>query len=84
MKDASMHDLTVELISPAGTRSVLLKAYNVFSEKATDVLNFTFASNAFNEESARGARKLPLIDMNSRQGSQPARLTFAMLRIYGD
>ncbi|MFM0337643.1 S8 family serine peptidase [Paraburkholderia fungorum] len=83
MNDASMRDLAVELISPAGTRSVLMNAYNVFSEKPTKVEMFTLASNAFNEESASGTWKLRLIDTNSRRGSQPARLKGALLRVYG-
>ncbi|ANB73313.1 hypothetical protein AYM40_13795 [Paraburkholderia phytofirmans OLGA172] len=83
LRDASMRDLAVELISPAGTRSVLSNAYNAFWNESRDVSALTLASNAFNEESAKGVWKVRLIDTNSRKGMLPTRLASAQLRVYG-
>ena len=78
-------DLGVELISPSGTRSVLMTAHNVF-QTSTQVDGLLLASNAFNEEPAQGVWMLRVVDVNGRQArdaSAQAILAHWSLRVYG-
>ena len=78
-------DLGVELISPSGTRSVLMTAHNVF-QTSTQVDGLLLASNAFNEEPAQGVWTLRVVDVNGRQArdaSAQAILAHWSLRVYG-
>lgn len=81
--DASLGDLGIELISPSGTRSVLMNAHNAF-QKTTVATQLTLASNAFNEESAQGVWTLRIVDVNGRgDAARQARLDHWSLRILG-
>lgn len=78
-------DLGIELISPKGTRSVLLNAHNVLqkSQRAEALL---LLSNAFNEEEAGGNWTLRIVDVNGREASDPTQqaiLANWSLRVYG-
>ena len=78
-------DLGVELISPSGTRSVLMAAHNVFQVSA-QADGLLLASNAFNEEPAQGAWTLRVVDVNGRQArdaNAQAILAHWSLRVYG-
>ena len=81
--DAVLGDLGIELVSPSGTRSVLMSAHNVF-QKTNTVVNLPLMSNAFNDEPAKGAWKLRVVDVNGRQdtGNQ-ALLRSWSLRVHG-
>lgn len=83
LSNAAMRDVAIELISPAGTRSVLMNAYNVLSKESADVRQFVMASNAFNEESPNGAWTVRVIDTNARRGTTQAQVTRAMLVVSG-
>lgn len=78
-------DLGIELVSPRGTRSVLMNAHNAF--QTTDEVNsMVLSSNAFNEEKADGPWTLRVVDVNGRQAtdaSGQALLDDWSLRIYG-
>ncbi len=65
-------DLGIELVSPSGTRSVLMNAHNVF-QKSETVVNLPLMSNAFNDEPAKGAWTLRVVDVNGRAGRRQAR-----------
>ena len=80
---ANMGDMAVEVVSPAGTRSVLLNAFNVLTNSNADVNNAVLASNAFNGESAQGVWHVRLIDVAQRPDPQPARLQGAALTVMG-
>ncbi|QIJ05277.1 hypothetical protein GII14_14780 [Shewanella chilikensis] len=59
-------DLAVELISPSGTRSVLMTPYNGFVPiRNSGYTNTPMLSNAFYGENARGNWTLKVIDVNS-------------------
>ena len=80
-------DLGVELISPSGTRSVLMTAHNVFQVSA-QADGLLLASNAFNEEPAQGTWTLRVVDVNGRQARDTdtdaqALLAHWSLRVYG-
>lgn len=78
-------DLGIELISPSGTRSVLMSAHNVF-QTSTQVDGLLLASNAFNEEPAQGVWTLRVVDVNGRQAadaSAQAVLAHWSLRVHG-
>ena len=81
--DAILGDLGIELVSPSGTRSVLMTAHNVFQTSET-VVDLPLMSNAFNEEPAAGAWTLRMVDVNGRQdaGKQAILRTWS-LRILG-
>ncbi|HEY3598362.1 MAG TPA: S8 family serine peptidase [Paraburkholderia sp.] len=83
LNQASMGDIAIEVISPAGTRSVLQQPYNVFPNESYDVRDFALASNAFNGEPAQGTWTVRVIDVNSRNGSTPATVVEAVLRVSG-
>lgn len=80
---ANMGDIAIELVSPAGTRSVLLNAYSILKNTGSDVDGFVLASNAFNGEPGLGGWKLRIIDVNARNGATPAVFKAATLRVYG-
>ncbi|MEO7031113.1 MAG: proprotein convertase P-domain-containing protein, partial [Herbaspirillum sp.] len=80
---APLGDLGIELISPSGTRSVLMTAHNAF-QSATSVSHLLLLSNAFNEESTQGKWTLRVVDVNGRQDAvKQAILNNWSLRIYG-
>ncbi len=83
LNQANMGDIAIEVISPAGTRSVLQQPYNIFANDGRDVRAFALASNAFNGESAQGTWTIRVIDVNSRNGSTPATVVGAVLRVSG-
>ncbi len=76
-------DLAVELISPAGTRSVLMNAYSLLAQDPTDVESYLLASYAFNEEPSNGIWTLRLIDVGKRDNAQPGRFQAAQLVVMG-
>jgi subtilisin-like proprotein convertase family protein len=57
-------ELAIELTSPAGTKSVLLTAYNGFVNKDTNLLNMILLSNAFYGENTLGNWTIKVIDAN--------------------
>lgn len=69
-KDVAYSDLGVELVSPSGTRSVLLAPYSGLNqlEQATDVV---FASNAFMSERTDGDWSLSVIHVGKDGESGP-------------
>lgn len=81
--DARLGDLGIELISPSGTRSVLMTAHNAF-QATTVASQLTLASSAFYDEPAHGTWTLRIVDVNGRgdAGTQ-ALLEHWSLRIYG-
>ncbi len=82
--NAILGDLGIELISPQGTRSVLMNAHNAF-QKSRTANNLLLMSNAFNEEQANGKWTLRVVDANGRGsfGGDEAILTNWALRVYG-
>ncbi|WP_298775988.1 S8 family peptidase [uncultured Shewanella sp.] len=59
-------DLAVELISPSGTRSVLLTPYNGYvASKKSGFNNTVMLSNAFYGEKSKGEWQLKVTDVNS-------------------
>ena len=70
-------DLAVVLISPAGTRSVLLTPFNIYEGSDFDS---TLLSNAFYGEEAGGTWQLQVYDL--REGNSGT-ITRAQLNIYG-
>ncbi|SAK70697.1 serine metalloprotease MrpA [Caballeronia hypogeia] len=81
--NATPGDLAVELISPSGTRSVLLQAYNVLQGTDISIPSMTLASNVFLGEPAKGVWKLRLIDVNRRDGDTPMVLQRAIVNVMG-
>ena len=81
--DGRLGDLGIELVSPSGTRSVLMSPHNVFQTSET-VVDLPLMSNAFNEEPAAGTWTLRVVDVNGRQdaGKQAILRTWS-LRILG-
>ena len=81
--DGLLGDLGVELVSPAGTRSVLMNAHNAF-QKSETAINLTLMSNAFNEEKAKGKWTLRVVDVNGRaDADRQALLRNWSLRVHG-
>ena len=76
-------DLAVELISPSGTRSVLMNAYSSMTQVEQDVSNYTLASYAFNEESGDGVWTLRLIDVAKRDAPTAGRFQIVSLGVMG-
>ncbi|GMG90538.1 serine protease [Cupriavidus sp. TKC] len=76
-------DLAVELTSPSGTRSVLMNAYSVFTQDATDLSSYLLASYAFNEEPGNGTWILRLIDVGERANPDAGRFQAVMLTVMG-
>ncbi len=68
------HDLSIELISPAGTRSVLNPAFNDTlgwrSARGTRLLEWDLLSNAFYGEDPTGDWELVVVDAASRDEGQ--------------
>jgi len=81
--DALLGDLGIELVSPSGTRSVLMNAHNAF-QKSEVAPRLTLMSNAFNEEPAQGKWTLRVVDVNGRaDASRQALLGGWSLRVHG-
>lgn len=82
--NAILGDLGIELISPQGTRSVLMNAHNAF-QKSRTANNLLLMSNAFNQEKANGKWTLRVVDVNGRRsgGGDEAILANWALRVYG-
>jgi subtilisin family serine protease len=72
MVSANLGDLSVEVISPSGTRSVLQNAYNGFENTGAAVSNWLLASNAFNGEGASGTWIVRFVDVDTRGGTPMA------------
>lgn len=83
LDDVSPGDLAVELISPSGTRSVLMTAYSMLTQDTGDVAAWFMASYAFNEEPAQGSWTLRLIDVAERDAPAAGRFQAARLEILG-
>lgn len=81
--EVSLPDLAVELISPSGTRSVLLSAFSGMQGEVSDLDGMVLASNAFNGEAAQGSWTLRLIDVAARQAPQGSRFLAARLNVFG-
>ncbi|NLP61786.1 S8 family serine peptidase [Paraburkholderia sacchari] len=79
----SMRDIAVELISPAGTRSVLFNAFNGVKPGVANVWNLTLSSNAFNGESAHGVWKLRFVDTAQRANALPGYFQSVKLDVMG-
>nr|WP_269114303.1 proprotein convertase P-domain-containing protein [Burkholderia pseudomultivorans] len=79
---ARMQDIGIELISPSGTRSVLLGAFNGLDNTPTHIVDFTLASNAFNGESGKGTWTLKLVDV-AKPDASPVKFERAMLNVMG-
>ena len=74
---SNIADLAVTLISPSGTRSVLLTPFNIYEGSNFDS---TLLSNAFYGEAARGTWQVQIDDL--REGNSGA-ITRAQLNLYG-
>lgn len=84
--EAPFHDLGVEVISPSGTRSVLLNPHSAFADSPASSAQegLLLASNAFYDEPAAGVWTLRVVDINSRQNTTSnANLKHWRLRVYG-
>lgn len=64
------HDLSIELISPAGTRSVLNPAFNDMLARRRGVLEWNLLSNAFYGEDPTGDWELVVVDAATRDEGQ--------------
>ena len=64
------HDLSIELISPAGTRSVLNPAFNDVLSRRSGELEWDLLSNAFYGEDPTGDWELVVVDAASRDEGQ--------------
>lgn len=79
-------DLTIELTSPAGTRSVLKTTYDGMANTvdATGFKGFRLASNAFYGEASAGAWTLKVVDgWIDTPPANPGKLNSWSLNIYG-
>ena len=74
---SNIADLAVTLISPSGTRSVLLTPFNIYEGSDFDS---TLLSNAFYGEAARGTWQVQIDDL--REGNSGT-ITRAQLNLYG-
>ena len=74
---SNIADLAVTLISPSGTRSVLLTPFNIYEGSDFDS---TLLSNAFYGEGARGTWQIQIDDL--REGNSGV-ITRAQLNLYG-
>jgi hypothetical protein len=83
LNQAAPRDLAVELVSPSGTRSVLLQAYNVLQGTGIEIPSLTLASNTFLGESAKGVWKLRLIDVGHRADASPMAIEGSVLHVMG-
>jgi len=83
LRDVAFGDLAVELISPSGTRSVLLNAFTNLPHERTSVREWTLTSYAFNDEAAQGEWKLRFVDVASRGNLEPAKFVSARLQVLG-
>jgi subtilisin-like proprotein convertase family protein len=63
---AQMPDLMIELISPSGTKSILLNPYSALKSKNGRMSEYTLSSNAFYGESSVGTWTLKVRDLASR------------------
>jgi subtilisin-like proprotein convertase family protein len=72
-------DLNIEIVSPKGTRSVIMPAYNGYKGNVTS-LTYVLASNAFYGEPADGNWTVKVVD--ARAGNTGT-LTTTKLRIFG-
>ncbi|WP_322050811.1 S8 family serine peptidase [Paraburkholderia bannensis] len=81
--NVSVSDLAVELISPAGTRSVLFNAFNGVLPGVTNVSNFVLSSNAFNGEAAGGVWKLRFVDVAQRADPESGSFQSVKLNVMG-
>jgi subtilisin-like proprotein convertase family protein len=72
-------DLNIEIVSPNGTRSVIMPAYNGYKGNVTS-LTYVLASNAFYGEPADGNWTVKVVD--ARAGNTGT-LTTTKLRIFG-
>nr|WP_269138056.1 proprotein convertase P-domain-containing protein [Burkholderia pseudomultivorans] len=79
---ARMQDIGIELVSPSGTRSVLLGAFNGLDNTPIHIVDFTLASNAFNGESAKGTWTLKLVDV-AKPDASPVKFERATLNVMG-
>jgi subtilisin family serine protease len=79
----SMGDVAVEIISPAGTRSVLMTAYSTLTTTPADVSDFFLASYGFNDEPGNGTWTLRLIDVGERSDPEPGKFKAAQIQILG-
>jgi len=82
MVTADAGDLAVEVISPAGTRSVLQNAYNGFLNTGAPVSDWVLATNAFNGESASGTWTVHFVDVDTRN-SAPMQVGGVGIRVMG-
>jgi subtilisin family serine protease len=81
--EVAMRDLAVELISPAGTRSVLLNAFSGLGAGLSSPKDLTLSSNAFNGEAAHGVWQLRLIDVAQRSDPVAGSFKGGMLHVMG-
>ncbi|WP_153101784.1 S8 family serine peptidase [Paraburkholderia hayleyella] len=76
-------NLRILLVSPAGTRSVLLPALTLLMPTPDGFVIDLAASNAFLDESAKGTWKLQVMDMLDPSSDGNATLTSWQLRVLG-
>lgn len=84
--EAPLSDLGIEVISPAGTRSVVLSPYTYWQTVSPDdvELPFTLPTQAFYGELAQGTWQVRVVDVNSRGATEPeAALLTAAIRPMG-
>lgn len=76
----SFGELGIELISPSGTRSVLLPARNVYQGLSYNNVSTMLASNAFYGENPNGTWTVKVVDAKS---GITGTITRASIRVYG-
>ncbi len=84
--DAPLGDIAIELISPAGTRSVLMTPHSVYHETpaAAAADGMLYAANIFYGEKSGGDWTLRVLDANTRGATQSeAQLLSWAMRVYG-
>ncbi len=81
-------ELSIELISPSGSRSVLMTADNIYSTQSNDTFELVLASNLFYGESAAGQWQVKVVDTQAIEDGADADNTHGQLlswslNIYG-
>lgn len=83
---APLGDIAIELVSPAGTRSVLMAPHSLYDDSPAESAKdgMLSAANVFYGEKAAGNWTLRIVDINTRgDTADSARLARWRMRVYG-
>lgn len=71
--EGPLGEIGIEVVSPAGTRSVLLNPFTIWGEApaSSGAIGIPLASEAFYGEDSRGTWSVRVVDVNARGASEP-------------